>query len=286
MLPFQSIALINCYLGKLPWYFDYFAHSCKYNPTIDFYIFTDDDSYQKPLPGNVKFIHRTLEEITFLASDKLGLQACINRGYKLCDFKPAYGEIFSEWLHSYDFWGHTDVDIIFGDIRKFITDDVLLTYDIVSVRPDWLTGCFLLYRNQPHVNKLFTHSRDYQKVYTSPEHYCFDETNFAHDAFSDGLSYLDVHTEIESMMHVVSKLQSEGKLKVYYDLHIIEGLPGKLKWIDGKMFYRNRYEVMFYHLIYLKKKYKPKNVRSIPKSFAVSPTKIYPVRSAQQTHGI
>ena len=44
----------------------------------------------------------------------------VNSPYKLCDYKPVYGLIFDEDLQDYDFWGHCDVDLIFGDIRKFI----------------------------------------------------------------------------------------------------------------------------------------------------------------------
>jgi len=282
----RYIALITCFFGSLPWYFDYFAHSCSFNPTVDFFIITDDDNYRKPLPHNVMLIHRTLEQVTQLASKKLGLPVCIDRGYKMCDLKPAYGVIFSEWVERYDFWGHTDIDIIFGDIRKFMTDEILDEYDVISVRPDWITGCFLLYKNEERINNLFTLSRDYEKVFTSPVHYCFDETNFAHDAFSEGTSYLDIYTEIESMMHVVSRLEAENRLKVYYDLHIIEGLPGKLKWDKGKMFYRDKYEIMFYHMIYFKKCYTPKSVGAMPQSFKLSPTRIYHTHLKETAHGV
>lgn len=282
----KTIGFITCFFGQLPWYFAYFVHSCKYNMSVDFIIITDDTSYIGPLPANVRLIYRTLEEIKALASEKLGFAVCINHGYKMCDFKPAYGMIFSEWLGDYDFWGHTDIDIIFGDIRQFMTEDILNEYDVISVRPDWITGCFLLYRNAEWVNKLFTHSKDYKKVFTSPAHYCFDETNFAHDAFSDGISYLDIHTEVESMMHVVSRLGAENKLKVYYDLHIIEGLPGKLKWENGKMYYRNKYEIMLYHMIYFKKQYIPKTIGAIPQKFIVSPTRIYHTRLNETEHGV
>ncbi len=107
----KSILLLSCYFGKLPWYFDYFVHSCKYNPTVSFLIITDDDTYTKPLPGNVKLIYKTLNDISLLATEKLGFEINIKYGYKLCDFKPAYGLIFSELLKEYDFWGHCDIDI-------------------------------------------------------------------------------------------------------------------------------------------------------------------------------
>lgn len=278
----KSLALLVCYFGKLPWYFDYFIHSCKYNPTVDFFIVTDDTGFRKTLPENVKLIYKTLDEISTLATEKLGFPVCISYGYKLCDFKPAYGLIFSDILQSYDWWGHTDLDIIFGDIRTFMTNELLDNYDLVSVRPDFLHGCFLLFKNVDKINTLFTHSKDFKKVFSSDKHYCFDETNFAHDAFTDGKSYLEIDTEIESMTHVVRRLEATGYIKPYFDLHIIEGIPGKLKWENGKLFYRGKFEVLLYHLIRLKKRYKPKeNHISISDRFAISPSKIYNLKKSQ-----
>src|ERR1700755_1065070 len=121
----KKIAFIVCYIGKLPWYFDYFVHSCKYNADIDFFILNDDESYKGALPANIKLIHTTLEDISTTATQKLGFKITIEYGYKLCDFKPAYGIIFSDLLKGYDFWGHCDIDIIFGSIREFLTDELL-----------------------------------------------------------------------------------------------------------------------------------------------------------------
>lgn len=272
----KSIALIVCYFGKLPWYFDYFVHSCKYNLSVDFFIVTDDLSYSEPLTPNVRLIYKTITEVSSLASKKLGLDVWVNRGYKLCDFKPAYGFIFSELLANYDFWGHIDLDIIFGNIRQFMTDDLLENHDLISVRPDWIPGCFLLFKNTLKMNMLFQQSKDYKKVFTSNTHYCFDETNFAHEAFEEGKPYYEINTEIESMMHVVKKMEAIGYINPYFDLHIIEGVPGKLKWEKGIMTYRNRYEILLYHLIRLKKScIQPKKRNIIPDVFTISPTKIY-----------
>jgi hypothetical protein len=272
----KSIGLLTCYIGKLPWYFDYFIHSCRYNPSVDFYLITDDTTYSRSLPNNVKLINNTLEEISALATQKLGFLISISTGYKLCDFKPAYGLIFEDILNGYDFWGHCDIDIIFGDIREFITDELLQNHDLISVRHDWLSGCFLLYKNTDKLNNLFLHSRDYKKVLTSDRHYCFDETNFAHDAFTDGKLWHEIGTEIESMTHVVKKLEADNYIKPFFDFFIIEGLPGRLKWENGRMFYRNKYEILFYHMIYFKKKYHPSNrCFNIPNSFTISPTRIH-----------
>ena len=49
----------------------------------------------------------------------------LNEPYDLCDFKVAYGEIFQEYLEPYDFWGFCDCDLIYGDIRHFLTEELL-----------------------------------------------------------------------------------------------------------------------------------------------------------------
>src|SRR5665811_1376568 len=124
----RSIAILTCWYGSYPWYFPYFIHSCSYNPTIDFFIITDNHALIHNKPENVKIIYKTLEEIKKAASEKLGIKVNIDYPYKLCDFKPAYGFLFPEIIKGYDFWGQSDLDVIYGDIRGFITDEMLVTY--------------------------------------------------------------------------------------------------------------------------------------------------------------
>jgi hypothetical protein len=276
-----TIALLTCYMGNLPWYFAYFVQSCKYNPTVDFFIVTDDETWSGPLPPNVRLIYKSFDEVSRLASTALGFEVKIDTGYKLCDFKPAYGLIFSELFKPYDFWGYCDIDVIFGNIRDFMTDELLENYDLISTRPDWIPGCFTLYKNNYELNTLFTHSKDYKKVFTSQQHYCFDETNFAHALFEIGKPYREICTEIESMMHVVKKMEEQNYIKPFYDLYIIEGgRPGRLRWEEGTLTYRSRFEVLLYHLIMLKKHYKPKMpINPIPGCFTISPNKIYHKKS-------
>lgn len=277
MKSINSIALIVCYYGELPWYFNYFVHTCKYNPTIDFFIVTDDDTYLRPMPPNVKLVYKSLNDLILLINGKLQLKTDITSGYKLCDFKPAYGNIFSEILNGYDFWGHCDIDIVFGDIRSFMTEELLEEYDLISVRPDWIPGCFLLFRNIPKMNLLYTHSRDFKKVFESRQHYCFDETNFTHREFEDGKPYYEIISDVESMMHVVKKMETSGNIKPYFDLHIIEGgRPGRLRWETGKLIYQNKFEVLLYHLIEFKRHFiTPKKEPKIKESFSFTASKIY-----------
>ena len=272
----HSIAVVICYFGKLPWYFDYFMHTAKYNPTIDFIVFSDDRSYSKPLPHNIKIIFKTLEGISSLLAERLDLKIEIKKTYKICDFKPVFGLVFSDVLKKYDFWGYGDIDVIFGNIRKFITPEILINYDIISVRHDYLTGYFQLFRNNEAMTKLFMQSKDYRKVFESDLHYCFDETNFRFDLFRRGVKWFKIDSEIESMMHIVRKLEEKKEIRAYFGFHVIEGRPGRLKWRKGKLTYLGQFEIILYHMIHFKKVYMPgKGPKQISSSFTVSPNKIY-----------
>lgn len=271
----KKIAILICFFGKLPWYFHYFVHTCKYNPTIDFFIITDDRSWSYSLPENVSLIHQEMKELNRTATQKLGFTTNIREAYKLCDFKPAYGFLFPEIVEGYDFWGHGDIDVIFGDIRRFITDKMLENHELVNVRHDFISGYFLLFRNNEKMNTLFMRSKDYKKVLSSPTHYCFDETNFQWGDFSDLNRYPRKKHEVESMMHLVRRLEKNNELITYFDFHVIEGLPGRLKWEKGKLFYKNGYEIMLYHMIYFKKIFRPNSISlPLPDVFSISHTRI------------
>lgn len=275
--PQKSIAIIIPYFGRLPWYFSYFLHSCKKNLSVDFFIITDDDSYDEKLSQNISIKHKTFEDIKTLIARKLKLDVALDNAYKLCDIKPAYGLVFSEYISGYDFWGMGDIDVIYGNIRNFITDEILNSYDVVSVRYDFLVGYFTLYRNCKKINELFMQSKDYKKVFTSAEHFCFDECNFAFWKLDHDNSFEDVadQCEIESMTHVVKKLHRQKKINAYFDTHAVEGVSGKLVWNNGTLIFKRQFEIILYHLILLKKIYFPKKPKCIPNKFSISPTRIY-----------
>lgn len=273
----KKIGLIYPFFGRLPWYFSYFIHSCKYNPAIHFIVITDNDCVFR-LPPNVVFIKKTLAEVKQIADQALDCDVAVEpQPFKFCDMRPAFGLIFHHWLKDFDFWGHGDTDVIFGDIQDFLTENEMLeSYDIISLRHDYLSSWFTLYRNCEKINTLFTQSKDYKKVFTTPKYFNFDETNFTFREFSSELPYDQIASEIESMTHLVKKLQQANEIRAYFDLHAIEGATGKTKWQHGKLIYRNRYEVLLYHLLELKKVYRPKRAPAqIPELFYISPTRIY-----------
>jgi hypothetical protein len=254
----NKIILINCYLGKLPWYFEYFLKSCETNPTIDFILFLDDN-VTGTIPENVQIINYNLEKFNTLASNKLNLDIDIKSGYKLCDFKPAYGIIFEEYINNYNFWGVCDIDLVFGRIREFMTDDLLNQYDVISVKDSFPSGYFLLFKNKNKINNLFKKSKDYKKIFQTSKNYCFDECGGTYDEVIRGINILDTDTETESIHHILIK--EKDNINVHFDLLIIEGTPGNLKWNKGILSYKDEFEILLYHF----SNYKNNNFSAIKK---------------------
>lgn len=165
--------IIIPYFGELPNYFQLWLKSVRQNESFNWLLFLDDiTSYD--YPDNVKVIYTSFREMKDKISEKFAFKISLNSPYKLCDFRPAYGFIFEEYIEGYDFWGYGDIDLLYGNLSKFITDDILLKYD--RILPN---GHLSLYRNCKEMNTAYRLKEDgfpvYTEVFSSSKSYCFDE---------------------------------------------------------------------------------------------------------------
>ena len=165
----KSIIVIIPYFGSLPNYFNLWLSSCRYNSTIDWLLMTDNEvSICSSFPANVRVQTITWEQMREKVQRIFDFRIALDTPYKLCDFKPAYGEIFREDVLGYDFWAYGDMDVIYGDIRKFITDELLSKYDRCLA-----CGHLSLIRNVEAVNTIYKNVGDkcfyYKAVFSSPD---------------------------------------------------------------------------------------------------------------------
>lgn len=173
----KRIAILCPYFGKMDrnhmvlWFL-----CCKYNPEIDFILLTDDmDIEQLERSENVHFEYMSWDACKDKIQKHYDFRVPLQYKYKICDLKPAYGEIFHDYLAGYDFWGHMDVsDTIFGNLRLFITDDLLRGYDKIH-----MYGHMTLYKNTPEVNSRYKiplqSGKSYKDVFKVEETLSFDE---------------------------------------------------------------------------------------------------------------
>ncbi|OAA86941.1 DUF6625 family protein [Clostridium ljungdahlii] len=169
MVMTYNIAIIVCYFGQFPEHFPLFILSCNANPTVDFYIITDQ--FVKDVK-NVYFITMPFLKFKENVQKCFDFEITLDKAYKICDYRPAFGVIFSDLLQRYDFWGHCDIDEIFGDIRGYIDYNILNTNDKI-----YQNGHLTLYRNVDRINRAYClqGGPDYHRIFTTRVNCVFDE---------------------------------------------------------------------------------------------------------------
>ena len=170
----EKICVIGVYFGTLPNYFQLWLRSCEYNKDISFYLFTDADSSAYVIPENVWWIPYSLKQMQQKASEVLGFEAALHSPYKCCDFKPLYGQIFSEYIREFDYWGHCDFDLIWGNLSYYF--DLYGINDYDKFLP---LGHLSLYRNTDENNARYkldgSRCGDYIVAFSGERHCAFDE---------------------------------------------------------------------------------------------------------------
>lgn len=169
----NRFAFIIPYFGKLPHWFQFWLNSCGNNPHIDWLLFTDDH-YPYRYPKNVLVHYCSFEDIRQLVQKNFDFEITLHKPYKLCAYKPAYGEIFSNFLLDYDFWGYCDIDLIWGNLEKWLRREEVFEYDRIS---HW--GHCSLYRNNKESNAIYRIKVEgvnyYKDIYTNSSINGFDE---------------------------------------------------------------------------------------------------------------
>lgn len=222
------------YFGKFNNYFQLFLNSFSFNSSYDLFIFTDCiENYN--YPSNVKVIKTTLFEVKTIAEQKLGFKVCLGNPYKLCDFKPAYGLLFEEYISGYEYWGHCDCDILFGNLEKLLTPLLEQDYDKL-----FAAGHMTIYKNAYDNNRRFMSEHNgiaiYKEAFTTPDIYVFDE---------------DCQTKHNNDNNVHSIFLENGN-KVYADDLSMNCAAGSAKLIRASYIPRER---RFVKMPYVKARY-------------------------------
>ena len=169
----KKTLLILPYFGKLPNYFDIYLKSVSFNPEFNWLLITDDQSAYD-FPSNMTVLYQSFNELKKQIQSKFDFTVNLETPFKLCDFRPSFGHIFSEYLSEYDYWGHCDPDIIWGKLSNFIDYEKLYEYDKI-----FTLGHLPIYKNSTANNLRFLEKiegeRYYKKVFSEPFAFGYDE---------------------------------------------------------------------------------------------------------------
>ena len=244
----NKIAIICPYFGKFPSYINLTFKSMERKKFIDWYIFTDNIINQKK-DENIKIIHYTFDDFKVLVNKKIGTS--VINAYKICDYKPTFGHLFENYIKKYEFWGYCDLDVIFGNLRNFLTAERLKKFDkiydlghLTIIRNSEETR--LAYKNNVNSKKI-----DYKKLLNSEFIFVLDETYDqnhqgingvlkanGYKIFDDRKEYADISIKYNNFYPCHME-----KYKYYYILNMENGLF--LKKYKEKLYCK---EIAYIHL--------------------------------------
>ena len=239
----KKCVFIIPYFGKFNNYFPLFLKSCEKNNLFNWIIFTDNET-KYDYPKNVKVVKMTLNKMKEIAEKKLGFQVCMETPYKLCDYKPSYGFLFEEYIKEYDYWGHCDCDLIFGNLNKLLMPLLNQEYDKL-----FAAGHLSIYKNNYNNNRIFMKKYNeryiYKEAFTTNSIYVLDEdckctlntdSNNIHSIFLN--EDMKVYSEDLSMN---ASTTSAVLVREYYNSEMRNFTkesyhPKRYYWCDGNVF--------------------------------------------------
>lgn len=173
-----SIIIIIPYFGQWPFWMPFFIESCRANPDINWLLIGDCPALEG-MPDNVG--QRSFDFASYCAfiSERLDINFNPSNPYKLCDLKPALGFIHEADVAGYDFWGFSDLDLIYGDLRAYFPDERLLRFKVLSTHERRISGHFCLLRNESELNSLFWKIPDFVRRAEDPKNHALDEGGFS-----------------------------------------------------------------------------------------------------------
>ncbi len=215
----RSICIIITWFGAWPPWMRLFVESCRWNPTVN-WLLLGDSPPPADLPPNVRIQTVSFDDYRDQVASRLRIHPRWNDTYKLCDLKPALGYIHQQEIAGYDYWGFGDLDVIYGDIRRFYTPSVLV-HDLVTTHEHIVAGHFSLLKTTPRMLTAFKRIPLWRALLATPHHKSFDEQIFSH---------LFLHIQGKRRwQRLITPYLGGG----YFEERFSTNISTDLKWIDG-----------------------------------------------------
>jgi hypothetical protein len=168
------------FIGRLPSWLELFFTTAARNPDYRFVVFHDGMRPPTSHYPNIEWHTLTFEDLRRRMSTVLGME--IPEGaalpIKVCDYRPAFGELFANEIGDTPFWGYSDLDQFWGRLDPFLTPEVFEN-DVISGHRRRLCGPFTLYRNTPRINQLYRSAPRLQEILFDPALQFFEEVEFS-----------------------------------------------------------------------------------------------------------
>lgn len=245
----KRICVLIPYYGEWPNFLPIYLKSCASNPHVSFLFFTDLIPPAE-FPSNVYFHPFKFEEIKVRLNSLLGFESAITTPYKLCDVRPAYGLIFKEYITDFDFWGWGDIDLVYGNLSKFISQEMLEEIDVISFRKRWLSGSLCFIRNNHFLTNLFLQANDIRKIFATPKYMGFDEISKCWHLIRE-VPFEEIEWTSDNFTRLLKNAENTGLVKLQFNDHAKESIPrgDYLIWESGVLSDNQKKNYSHYHFI-------------------------------------
>lgn len=171
----HPLFLITVWLGTWKGWINIHLGTCAANPTVQWIFLHDQDELPEFRPENVRFTRVTLSDLRARFVTACGRDVSLTVPYKVCDIRPALGAMFPEWIPQDSPWGYCDSDLLWGNIRSFVSDEDLITYDVISSHICSVIGQCTIFRSSRLARSLLLEVENLEMLLLEKDYSGIDE---------------------------------------------------------------------------------------------------------------
>ena len=145
--------MIIPFFGEQPDYLPLFLKSCVPATRFRFHIFSDT-APPNDTPENVTW-HKSSHEETYRRANLVtGCSAVPASLHAICNLRPFFPLMYPEAIQDAEYWGYCDLDVMFGDIDRVLTEFERSNADGFTSHWKYCVGHFTFFRNNAKVNRI------------------------------------------------------------------------------------------------------------------------------------
>lgn len=220
--------MIRTWFGDLPPWTQQF---------VNHVTFLEEYGWHFLLVTNIDYYRKQFEE-------KVGMRPAIYENTrKAGDFDPFIGKVFEDQIKGFDYWGHYNLDAVYGRLDRWIPDSFLENLDIFANDPGAICGPFTVYKNTERINKLYEQVPTWRRNVRTPDFLGWDERDFnlaVQDRVLDGRivmgsGFFQTHDHV-SRLHRRHQESELPYIKIRSDGSLLDIVAGK----EAMMFHFNQ----------------------------------------------
>lgn len=175
----KKCAIIVPYFGtNWPVWFPLYLHSLEQNKEVLDVLFITNIAPLQNHPENAIFQYSSFENYCDFVTNKLNIDFHPDSPYKLCDLKPFLPVIHADELKEYEYLGFGDIDLIYGDLSKWL-NNIPKSKKMISTHVDRVSGHLALLKNTPkNLKKVFKIPK-WKDILQENNHRGIDEGRFS-----------------------------------------------------------------------------------------------------------